>query len=83
MNVPSPMPEPPFRVGQRVRCVVSTLGRGDPDKRVELRGRVGEVIDVRWVPTGSPHGFWRVRVQYQLGPPSRPRYHQPEDLEPA
>lgn len=83
MDISIPPPEPPFRIGQRVRCVVSTLSRGAPDQRVELRDRVGEVIGVRWVATGGAQGFWSIRVHYQLEPPNRPRYHHPEDLTPA
>ena len=76
-------PAPPFLVGQRVRCVVGTMGRGDLCGRVELRGRVGVIVRMLWIKATGHPGYWDIQVRYDLGAPSLPRHHRPEDLEAA
>ncbi len=76
-----PDPPPPFRPGQRVRCVVSTADRPAGFGSVELRGRVGVVVRATWLPLEErPPGVWDVLVQYDLVSPNLPRHHAPEEL---
>src|SRR3954471_12741466 len=74
-------PAPPFLVGQRVRCAISTLDRGDPFSRVDLRGCVGTIVRMRWIEPIGDAGYWDIHVRYDLGAPHLPRHHRPEDLE--
>ena len=60
--------DPPFRVGQRVRCNVRTIDRRVLFHSVELYGRAGTVVQTMWLPlTSSPPGYWLVTVDYDLG----------------
>ena len=63
-------PAPPYRPGDRVRCLVSTATRRMWPAPVELRGRRGIVVGAEWrEPRGREPGHWRVAVDLELGQP--------------
>ena len=87
-----PTPDPPFRVGQRVRCGVDTLVypgyASSPLPRTQVYGRAGTVDAVAWLasPQREPPR-WQVSVRYDHltdttwhGGLIR---HRPEDLVPV
>jgi len=74
-----PAPTPPYRPGDRVRCLVSTAAamRG-----LELQGRRGTVRWATHYAAGELPG-WDVAVVWDDLVPPLPAHHSPADLEPA
>src|SRR4051794_32214516 len=79
-----PAPAPPYRPGDRVRCVVGTATRPQWPGRVELRGRVGSVVRVAWHEAqGRAPGYWWVTVDWARGGPYESWPLRAEELEPV
>ena len=76
--------DPPFAIGQRVRCNVRTIDRRVLFHAVELYGRRGTVVRVMWLPlTSPPPGYWLVSVDYDLGRDVGVWRHPASELVPA
>jgi hypothetical protein len=82
------MPDPPFRVGQRVRSAAHTYGQdaGAPSSRTEFFERAGTVVAVAWHEPPGLVGRGDVRVDCdhlgRLTDPGNPILHRPHDLVP-